>query len=147
MSVRRDTAVVAALGVLLVSAAWAIWVQPQVVAGRQVSNWANLQVRIYAIDQYRKSHGAYPATLSLATPDDWSGPTVPSFLNDSYGHPLYYESDGANYLLASFGKDGVRDRRGYMMQPDANSVDDSPCRDLNIDTVRSSDGIRQLCGK
>ena len=147
MRSRRVLVAGVALVALGLGFSWAAWVRPRLTASRQLRNWVGLQLRIYYIDQFRKSYGVYPVSLSEAAPSQWPSRDGSGLTNDLYGHPLYYESDGQRYLVASFGRDGVRDAHGYARPHGEPEVDRSPCRDPDVDTIYSSDGIQQLCGK
>jgi hypothetical protein len=128
-------------------AVWAIRVKPRFVASKQVVNWATMQVYVGFLAEYRHAHGRFPVTLREAVPielsqrERWLGD------RDAYGHDWFYESDGARYLLASFGRDGIRDRGGYLRSETIERIDDAPCYDADVDTAYSSEGIRQSCGK
>lgn len=138
------------VGLLLLGAAyvlWLVWVRPDFVAGRQVSNWADMSIYVHFLDEYRQSHGRYPDTLEDAVPHGHARRDRGLASRDTYDHELHYESDGHRFLLASFGHDGTRDVAEYRQAPGKGAVEFDPCLDWNVDTVYSSDGIRHLCGK
>ncbi|HXV68152.1 MAG TPA: hypothetical protein VD738_04430 [Nitrospira sp.] len=145
---RLRTAVFGIAAIALAGCAvWATWVKPRFVASRQVVNWANMQVYVGFLEEYRQAHGRFPVTLPEAVPTEHSQRERWLTAHDVYDHSLFYESDGTRYLLASFGRDGIRDREGYSRNETIERIDDAPCDDADVDTTYSSDGIRQLCGK
>ena len=71
-----------------------------------------------ALDRYYLDAGSYPtsdqglpalvaAPGSGNTGGDWGGPYIEKIPLDPWGHPYFYQSDGNEYLLKSFGADGV----------------------------------------
>jgi hypothetical protein len=146
---RFRVAVFGALAVLLGALAygWVAWAHPRIVAARQVRNWVELQAYVQLLENFRALHGAYPSSLALAVPEQVAHRDSLLLARDVYGRSLHYESDGVQYLLSSYGRDGVRDVRPYSNQRGASGVDNTPCYDDAVDTAYSSDGVRQLCGK
>ena len=112
-------------------------------AGRQVRNWAAIQIYTQFLEQYRQIHGRFPASIADAVPPDAANRDVWLGAHDCHGHPLHYASDGTRFLLASFGRDGVRDGREYARLRPGERHNDSPCYDADADTVFSSDGVFQ----
>ncbi len=123
------------------------WERPRIVAAHQVRNWADIQGFTGFLENYREVHGRYPSQLSDAVPDDSANRRFWLKCQDVYGHPLNYESNGDRFLLASYGRDGARDDRGYGQRGAHGDPDDSPCYDEDVDTAYSSDGVFQACGK
>jgi len=71
-----------------------------------------------ALDRYYLDAGSYPtsdqglpaliaAPSTGNDPTDWGGPYIERIPLDPWGHPYFYQSDGNEYLLKSFGADGV----------------------------------------
>jgi hypothetical protein len=137
------------VAVLLTAIACAtiVWARRQLVVGRQVHNWASVQIYAQFLEAYRASHGDYPRELTMAIPEHVANRDALLLTLDSYAHPLHYESDGHHYLLASFGRDGLRDTHGYVRHSNTTDIDRAPCYKSTVDTAYSSDGVRQLCGK
>ena len=123
----------------------AAWIHSMYVAGRQIRNWVHIQGYVAFIGRYHKSHGAYPLTLQEAVPTDTPNRVTRLAARDTFGKLLYFESDGQRFLIASFGRDGIPDSGSYTTE--AEQAARKPCQDLDVDTVYSSDGIRQFCGK
>ena len=119
-------------------------VQPRVVAGRQIYNWAIFQVYIMFLDDYRKANGKYPNALVDAVP---GGTRKREMWLAGYRYALHYEAGGDRFLLASFGRDDIQDSNDYDRCNSVGRANDSPCYDANIETVYSTQGILQACGK
>jgi hypothetical protein len=68
------------------------------------------KLRILAndIESYRKEVGRLPATLNDLT--NITGGT--SLISDSWDRPFVYSTEGTNYLIKSFGRDGKPGGRG-----------------------------------
>jgi hypothetical protein len=119
------------------------YLRPRIVEVHQIANWTLVHSAAAWVEQYHAVTGAYPLTLSTTLPG--SAQPLPS-TRDIYRHPLHYDSDGYRFLLASFGRDDRKDEHEYSRDSptgDGHRV----CRDENVDTVVSSDGIFQVCGK
>ena len=133
--------IAAAMAVGSVSA-W-YFLRPRIVEVHQIANWTLVHGSAAWVEQYHDVKGTYPLTLSTVFPG--SSQRLPS-TRDIYGHALHYESDGYRFLLASFGRDDRKDEHEYSRDiPTADRT--RVCRDENVDTVVSSDGIFQVCGK
>jgi len=76
-----------------------------------------------ALDRYYLDAGSYPtsdqglpaliaAPSAGNDPKDWGGPYIERIPPDPWGHPYFYQSDGNEYLLKSFGADGVEGGEG-----------------------------------
>jgi general secretion pathway protein G len=76
-----------------------------------------------ALDRYYLDAGSYPtsdqglpALISSPTtgndPKDWGGPYIERIPPDPWGHPYFYQSDGNEYLLKSYGADGAEGGEG-----------------------------------
>lgn len=75
------------------------------------------------LDRYYLDAGSYPTTdqglpaLTAAptggnVPKDWQGPYLEKIPPDPWGNAYFYQSDGDNYILKSFGADGVEGGEG-----------------------------------
>ena len=117
------------------------------IAGRQVRNYADIQSYASFVRTYRESHGSLPRTLSEAIPDNAAQRAFWLAARDVYGHPLHYEVNGDEFLIASYGRDGVRDETPYAREGEERSRTSAPCYDADIDTAYSSDGVFQACSK
>jgi len=80
------------------------------------------QIKI-ALDRYYLDAGSYPTTdqglkALVAAPGtgdqakDWGGPYIEFIPLDPWGHQYVYQSDGKEYLLKSYGADGVEGGEG-----------------------------------
>jgi general secretion pathway protein G len=85
-----------------------------------------------ALDRYYLDVGSYPTTdQGLAAlvsppntgndPKDWGGPYIERIPEDPWGHPYVYQSDGNEYLLKSYGADGVEGGEGKNADIDGSS--------------------------
>jgi general secretion pathway protein G len=86
-----------------------------------------------ALDRYYLDAGSYPTTdqglpALVAAPStgndprDWSGPYIERLPVDPWGHPYVYQSDGNEYLLKSYGADGVEGGEGKNADIDGSSA-------------------------
>jgi len=85
-----------------------------------------------ALDRYYLDAGSYPtsdqglpALMAAPTtgndPKDWGGPYIERIPPDPCGHPYVYQSDGNEYLLKSYGADGVEGGDGKNADIDGSS--------------------------
>ncbi len=85
-----------------------------------------------ALDRYYLDAGSYPTTdQGLAAlvsppnsgndPKDWGGPYIERIPLDPWGHPYVYQSDDNQYLLKSYGADGVEGGEGKNADIDGSS--------------------------
>src|SRR5689334_19295939 len=91
------------------------------------------------LDRYYLDVGSYPSTeqglqslisapnvSNSAGRDDastgWGGPYVEKIPEDPWGHAYFYQSDGDNYVLKSFGADGVEGGTGKNADIDGSST-------------------------
>jgi general secretion pathway protein G len=81
-------------------------------AASQISNLQS------ALDSYRLDVGHYPETLAGLTKNDtgrdaWAGPYLRGELpKDPWGHDYYYKPGDKEFVLMSYGKDGVPGGQG-----------------------------------
>jgi general secretion pathway protein G len=87
-----------------------------------------------ALDRYYLDAGSYPTSdqglpaliaapsTSENDPKDWGGPYIERIPPDPWGHPYFYQSDGNEYLLKSFGADGVEGGEGKNADIDGSST-------------------------
>jgi general secretion pathway protein G len=87
-----------------------------------------------ALDRYYLDAGSYPTSDqglpaliaapsgSNNDPKDWGGPYIERIPLDPWGHPYFYQSDGNEYLLKSFGADGVEGGEGKNADIDGSST-------------------------
>jgi general secretion pathway protein G len=84
------------------------------------------------LDRYYLDAGSYPTSdqglNSLMTaptagniPHDWEGPYLEKIPPDPWGNSYFYQSDGTNYTLKSFGADGVEGGEGKNADIDGSS--------------------------
>jgi len=85
-----------------------------------------------ALDRYYLDAGSYPtsdqglpALIAAPTngtdPKDWAGPYIERIPLDPWGHTYVYQSDGNEYLLKSYGADGVEGGEGKNADIDGSS--------------------------
>jgi len=82
-------------------------------AASQISNLES------ALDTYRLDVGSYPESLSGLVSNDsgsprWNGPYIrdEEVPLDPWDNPYHYEPDGRDFILMSYGADGVRGGEG-----------------------------------
>ena len=86
-----------------------------------------------ALARYYLDAGSYPTTeQGLAAliaapsagndPPDWAGPYIEKIPPDPWGHTYFYQSDGNQYLLKSFGADGAEGGEGKNADIDGSST-------------------------
>jgi hypothetical protein len=129
------------------AAIWGVWVHPRLVAGRQVANWAIVQSYVAFVDAYHEEHGRFPTSLGDAIPASAQNREQWLAARDNYGRPLHFSSDGAQFVIASYGKDGVPDNTPSGLDDPEIAPGDFACKDPNTDTTYSSSGRVQRCGK
>ena len=127
--------------------AWGVWIRPKVIIGKQVRTWADISTYAAFVRAYRVAHGSMPRSLQEAVPENEHDRRNYLPAQDVWGHPLHYEASADRFLIASFGRDGVRDSRAYAHEGDEPSRIAAPCGDANVDTAYSSDGVFQACAK
>jgi general secretion pathway protein G len=85
------------------------------------------------LDRYYLDAGSYPtsdqglnalmtAPTSGNIPHDWEGPYLEKIPPDPWGNAYFYQSDGTNYTLKSFGADGVEGGEGKNADIDGSST-------------------------
>lgn len=91
---------------------------------KRIKAQADISALKTALDRYYLDNGAYPATdqgLSalVSAPQSGKIPTdyppggyIEKIPNDPWGNPYVYQSDGDNYVLKSYGADGVEGGTG-----------------------------------
>jgi hypothetical protein len=127
--------------------AWIFWIHPKLAAAKQVHNWATMQPYVSFLSSYHDAHGNYPLTLEEAIPALVANRERYLLARDGYDHPLHYRSDGQQFLLASYGADGVADRDPLALNDPEIASPTWACNDDDRDTKYSSNGSVQLCGK
>jgi len=86
-----------------------------------------------ALDRYYLDAGSYPtsdqglpaltaAPTSGNDPKDWGGPYIERMPLDPWGRAYFYQSDGNEYLLKSYGADGVEGGEGKNADIDGSST-------------------------
>ena len=100
---------------------------------KRVKAQADISQLKSALDRYYLDAGSYPTTeQGLAAliaapsagndPPDWAGPYIEKIPPDPWGHQYFYQSDGNQYLLKSFGADGVEGGEGKNADIDGSST-------------------------
>jgi type II secretory pathway pseudopilin PulG len=122
-----------------------LWIyRPLQLRFKQIKNVANFQSYASALEIYRQAHGRYPSSLV-------AGESVPDWFDgrDSWGNPVVYLSDGAQYLLVSVGRDGRPDGENWLemrLSSKQGGVRDASC-ELFRDQILSDKGWYRACGK
>jgi general secretion pathway protein G len=87
-----------------------------------------------ALDRYYLDSGSYPTTdqglqALISAPTSGNIPTnyeqggyIERIPPDPWGHPYFFQSDGNNYILKSFGADGVEGGEGKNADIDGSST-------------------------
>ena len=99
------------------------------------------------LSSYHDAHGTYPLTLEEAIPASVADRERYLLARDGYDHPLHYRSDGQQFLLVSYGADGVADSDPLAVNDPEIASPTWACNDADRDTKYSSNGSVQLCGK
>src|SRR5215469_4173364 len=100
---------------------------------KRVKAQADISQLKSALDRYYLDAGSYPTSdqglpALIAAPNngnvagDWGGPYIERIPLDPWGHPYFYQSDGNEYLLKSFGADGVEGGEGKNADIDGSST-------------------------
>lgn len=91
---------------------------------KRIKAQADISALKTALDRYYLDNGSYPATdqglpalvsapQSGKVPTDYpAGGYIEKIPNDPWGNPYIYQSDGDNYVLKSYGADGVEGGTG-----------------------------------
>lgn len=143
----RRRLLIVALAIVIVGAVGA-WAYRYVKAyEEQINNLELAKSYVQALEEYRGTHHAYPDRLSEVF-GLWRGYASAAPGADWWGHPLYYESNGRQFLLISLGRDGRPDRP---MQGYGSFRSLERCRRIcgrpNDDQVLSERGFHQACYK
>lgn len=123
------------------------WFDPgPYIAHRQARNDRIVGFYLDALKQHRRSTDRYPHSLIDAlrptrVPGGIAG-GIP--LEDAWGHPLRYFSDGALFLLVSVGRDGEPDTDDYHLLR-AEGVSRDVCDEPQADIVASDRGWHWRC--
>ncbi|HJU10511.1 MAG TPA: type II secretion system major pseudopilin GspG [Candidatus Binataceae bacterium] len=100
---------------------------------KRVKAQADISQLKSALDRYYLDTGSYPTTdQGLAAlisapnttgndPSNWGGPYIERIPADPWGHGYVYQSDGNEYLLKSYGADGVEGGEGKNADIDGSS--------------------------
>jgi general secretion pathway protein G len=103
---------------------------------KRVKAQADISQLKSALDRYYLDAGSYPTSdqglPALITapsggndnndPKDWGGPYIERIPLDPWGHAYFYQSDGNEYILKSFGADGVEGGEGKNADIDGSST-------------------------
>jgi general secretion pathway protein G len=100
---------------------------------KRVKAQADISQLKSALDRYYLDAGSYPtseqglaALIAAPTagndPPDWAGPYIEKIPPDPWGHQYFYQSDGNQYLLKSFGADGIEGGEGKNADIDGSST-------------------------
>ena len=125
--------------------------------GRQVQTCSTMQVMRTLLEDFQKSNGAYPESLSQAADRSDLRPDVREFYGrpvDGWGHAIHYEVGSDGYLLISYGRDSTADGPDYWVvrSENTNLNGESPeywrvCKDSRVDIVASDKSFHRCCGK
>src|SRR5262249_18790550 len=116
------------------------FVRPRLLYLRQLSNHEACRTEDRRIREYRERFGRFPKVLDEVSV---AGPPV-----DGWGHDFHYESNGAAFVLVSFGRDGKPDGTDYWQ---LRETGDHPsgwniCGTFDADEVMSDTGWQRACG-
>jgi hypothetical protein len=75
-----------------------------------------------------------------------SGKQFFSSARDAWGHPYLYRVRGDDFILVSFGRDGIPDRMDYWDE-NLSPGHQAECRNLNADVFANRSGVVRCCGK
>jgi general secretion pathway protein G len=100
---------------------------------KRVKAQADISQLKSGLDRYYLDAGGYPtsdqglnalvaAPGSGNIPHDWQGPYIEKVPPDPWGNQYFYQSDGNNYTLKSFGADGVEGGEGKNADIDGSST-------------------------
>ncbi|MBV8054997.1 MAG: type II secretion system major pseudopilin GspG [Deltaproteobacteria bacterium] len=100
---------------------------------KRVKAQADISQLKSALDRYYLDAGSYPssdqglpaliaAPTSGNDPKEWGGPYIERIPLDPWGHSYFYQSDGNEYLLKSYGADGVEGGEGKNADIDGSST-------------------------
>lgn len=101
------------------------------------------------IEEYHRAHGTYARSLETVLREMAKDPQLRNRFTklDAWGHPMLYRSDGRQFLLVSFGRDGLPDGSDYVAMRTAGKADNSPCGNPDADIIFSDRGELRTCGK
>jgi len=100
---------------------------------KKIKAEADISALKTALDRYYLDNGSYPTSDQGITalvsapqngkvPDDYpAGGYIEKIPNDPWGSPYVYQSDGDNYVLKSYGADGVEGGTGKNADIDGSS--------------------------
>jgi len=145
MRVRSAIFVIVALVLAFAVVFYAAHLRPRLLAGRQIRTHAVVTAVGASLNVYREENGRYPTDLALALPE---GREPTEYLVDPWGHALWYESNGASFLVVSYGRDGKSDGTDYQaVRAAAPRMNRQICQDYDADEVISDAGWHRTCGK
>jgi hypothetical protein len=177
MNTRRRWVQASLIGVgiltCVTAAVYAFLVRPVTFRDTRIQNLIIMRTYKWAVERFRQVHGFYPPSLQVAIqqadglPDRQLYLSAPDRLDrtnyrsrfsypdrqlyrsglDRWGHPVFYRSDGTQYLLVSFGRNGHPDGSDYLVMRAAGKLDNGSCSDLNADIVFSDRGELRNCEK
>ena len=126
--------VLLACGLLIAVAvlAYAAVVRPMLLRSTQITNLQTMRRFKGEVESFQRAHGAYPKSFSGL---------------DAWGNAVSYTSDGRQYLLVSYGRDGRPDGSDYRAMRATGELRNEPCADLNANIVFSDRGELRNCGK
>lgn len=135
---------------LAFGAAYATVVRPAYLRGMQVRNLTIMRDYAAILDHFHEAHGQFPRSVREAASDwrpNWD--TTGFYLGclDNWGNSVIYIPTDGGYLLLSFGHDGRPDGSDYVAMRARAELDDSACRDVDVDQVLSDRGEHRACGK
>lgn len=139
------------LGVLTVAAgvAYAIVLRPMRLRFKQVGNLVDMRGYEWAIRHFHETHASFPLSLPAVLEEARQLSAGERFAKglDGWGHPVLYRSNGEQYLLVSYGRDGRPDGTDYVQMRAAGRWDNGPCSDPDADIIFSDRGEHRTCGK
>ena len=140
----RPFLAVSVLAMIAMASGYVFLVRPFNLRGRQVADMVRCREFVRLLDAYHDTHKKYPWKLLDAVPAEDLGRF--GALDDAWGHPLDYRSDGTMYLLISLGRDGRPDGLDFSALR-AHKTWEKVCGRWDADQVFSDLGEHRICGK
>jgi hypothetical protein len=111
----------------VIAAVYAFLVHPVTFRNTRIQNLILMRTYKRAIERFRQVHGFYPPSLQVAIQqaDGLVDRQLYRSGLDRWGHPVFYSSDGTQYLLVSFGRNGHPDGSNYLVMRTAGKLNET----------------------
>ena len=117
----------------------------RVLFGKQLQNLSLFRSYRQSLDKYKKTNGEYPKTLEVLLPL-WGGDNE-IFGYDVCNNEVLYETKDNQFILMSFGKDGIFDGIDPWALRNSEKELVSICYTWDADHIISDRGEHRICGK